>query len=41
MKTMNLTTAIKKSIDRRVLCWLATVSEEGRLSVSPKEVFVI
>ena len=36
---MNLTTAIKKSIDRSVLCWLATVSEEGMPNVSPKEVF--
>ena len=36
---MELTTAIKESIDRSVLCWLATVSIDGMPNVSPKEIF--
>ena len=34
-----LTPNIKKSIDRSVLCWLATSSSENVPNVSPKEVF--
>ena len=29
----------KKLIEKSVLCWVATVSEEGQPNVSPKEVF--
>ena len=36
---MELTTEIKKYIDQSVLCWLATVSEDGVPNVSPKEIF--
>lgn len=36
---MNLTTEIKESIDKNVLCWLATVSAENVPNVSPKEIF--
>lgn len=36
---MELTTAIKESIDHSVLCWLATVSTDGMPNVSPKEIF--
>ena len=36
---MNLTSEIKEFIDRSVLCWLATVSEESIPNVSPKEIF--
>jgi len=36
---MELTTAIKESIDRSVLCWLATASTDGIPNVSPKEIF--
>ncbi|ESP92582.1 pyridoxamine 5'-phosphate oxidase family protein [Pseudoalteromonas luteoviolacea] len=35
-----LTEKIKSSIKESVLCWLATVDEDGCPSVSPKEVFV-
>lgn len=31
--------AIKKYIDKSVICWLATVSKNGTPNVSPKEVF--
>jgi len=34
-----LTREIRKYIDSSVLCWLATVGEDGRPNVSPKEVF--
>ena len=34
-----LTTEIKKYLDQSVLCWLATVSDDGQPSVSPKEIF--
>src|SRR6218665_677152 len=34
-----LTREIRKYIDSSVLCWLATVDEDGRPNVSPKEVF--
>lgn len=36
---MILTSAHEQVIDRSVLCWLATVSEEGIPNVSPKECF--
>lgn len=36
---MELSTDIKKSIDKSVLCWLATVSSENIPNVSPKEIF--
>lgn len=36
---MELTVSIKKSIDKSVLCWLATVSSENIPNVSPKEIF--
>ena len=36
---MELTQGIKKSIDKCVLCWLATVSNDLIPNVSPKEVF--
>ena len=36
---MKLSAEIKKSIDKSVLCWLATVSVDGMPNVSPKEVF--
>ncbi|MEO9274397.1 pyridoxamine 5'-phosphate oxidase family protein [Marinomonas sp. 5E14-1] len=34
-----LTKEIKDSIDESVLCWLATVDEEGTPNCSPKEIF--
>ncbi|WP_299116665.1 pyridoxamine 5'-phosphate oxidase family protein [uncultured Winogradskyella sp.] len=36
---MELTKEIKTSIDKSVLCWLATVSKDNEPNVSPKEVF--
>ena len=36
---MNLTPNIKSSIDKSVLCWLATASKENIPNVSPKEIF--
>ena len=36
---MRLTGDIRHSIDRSVLCWLATVSEDLIPNVSPKEIF--
>lgn len=36
---MELKAEIIKSIDKSVLCWLATVSKEGIPNVSPKECF--
>lgn len=36
---MELTTKIKESINRSILCWLATVSNENIPNVSPKEIF--
>lgn len=36
---MKLTKTIKTSIEKSVLCWLATVSAEGIPNVSPKELF--
>ncbi|KAA6439525.1 pyridoxamine 5'-phosphate oxidase family protein [Dyadobacter flavalbus] len=34
-----LTEIIQQSIAKSVLCWLATVSEDGMPNVSPKEIF--
>lgn len=36
---MELTAEIKEYINRSVLCWLATVSNESVPNVSPKEIF--
>ena len=36
---MKLTKEIKETIDKSVLCWLATVSSENIPNVSPKEIF--
>ncbi|NHF60859.1 pyridoxamine 5'-phosphate oxidase family protein [Flavobacteriaceae bacterium TP-CH-4] len=36
---MELTTEIKKCMERSVLCWLATVSSGNVPNVSPKEIF--
>lgn len=36
---MELTREIKKCIDKSVLCWLATASQENIPNVSPKEIF--
>ena len=36
---MELTSEIRESIDKSVLCWLATTSSENIPNVSPKEVF--
>ena len=36
---IDLTVEIKEYIDRSVLCWLATVSNDGIPNVSPKEIF--
>lgn len=35
-----LTDEIKRYLELSVLCWLATVSEDGTPNVSPKEIFV-
>ncbi|KZN12586.1 pyridoxamine 5'-phosphate oxidase family protein [Marinomonas sp. TW1] len=34
-----LTEEVKKSIDESILCWLATVDDEGSPNCSPKEIF--
>ncbi len=34
-----ITEAIRKSIDKSVLCWLATTDADGMPNVSPKEIF--
>lgn len=36
---MELTTEVKASLDKSVLCWLATVSNDNVPNVSPKEIF--
>lgn len=36
---VRLTEAVRESIDRSVLCWLATVGADGMPNVSPKEIF--
>lgn len=35
-----LTAKVRESLERSVLCWLATVDEDGQPNVSPKEMFV-
>ncbi len=35
-----ITEAIKRCIDKTVLCWLATCSPDGEPNVSPKEMFL-
>tara|TARA_R110002124_G_scaffold137733_1_gene300733 strand:+ start:916 stop:1371 length:456 start_codon:yes stop_codon:yes gene_type:complete len=36
---MELTVKVRESIDKSILCWLATVSTENEPNVSPKEIF--
>lgn len=36
---MRLNQTVRADMDRSVLCWLATVSENGTPNVSPKEIF--
>lgn len=36
-----ITTKVRESIERSVLCWLATSDENGHPNVSPKEVFAV
>jgi len=36
-----LSTQVKESTTRSVLCWLATVDESGQPNVSPKEIFAV
>lgn len=36
-----LTSEIRDSVERSVLCWLATCDENGQPNVSPKEVFAV
>lgn len=38
--TTLLTANVRDSIERSVLCWLATADENGQPNVSPKEMFV-
>lgn len=38
---MILTADVIKYVDKSVLCWLATVSNQGLPSVSPKEIFTV
>ncbi len=38
---MNLDANMRRLADQSVLCWLATCSETGQPSVSPKEVFAV
>jgi uncharacterized protein len=35
-----LTEEVRTYLERSVLCWLATISEDGTPNVSPKEIFV-
>lgn len=39
--TALLTSAVKESARRSVLCWLATADENGQPNVSPKEIFSV
>ena len=39
--TLNLDADVRRLVDESVLCWLATSSELGQPSVSPKEVFTV
>lgn len=36
---MQLTAEIKQSVEKSILCWLATSSPQGEPNVSPKEIF--
>ncbi|MBH8580188.1 pyridoxamine 5'-phosphate oxidase family protein [Bisbaumannia pacifica] len=36
-----ITNEVRESVERSVLCWLATSDENGQPNVSPKEVFAI
>jgi predicted pyridoxine 5'-phosphate oxidase superfamily flavin-nucleotide-binding protein len=36
---MQLTAEIKQSVEKSILCWLATSSPHGEPNVSPKEIF--
>ncbi|WP_241006711.1 pyridoxamine 5'-phosphate oxidase family protein [Vreelandella venusta] len=36
-----MTTEVRESVERSVLCWLATSDENGQPNVSPKEVFAV
>ncbi len=36
-----LTEDVKKYAEKSVLCWLATVSDDGTPNVSPKEIFAV
>ncbi|WP_240776372.1 pyridoxamine 5'-phosphate oxidase family protein [Nitrincola alkalilacustris] len=36
-----ITSEIRDSVERSVLCWLATTDENGQPNVSPKEVFAV
>ncbi|MBW5798888.1 pyridoxamine 5'-phosphate oxidase family protein [Halomonas elongata] len=36
-----ITAEVRKSVERSVLCWLATSDESGQPNVSPKEVFAV
>jgi uncharacterized protein len=38
---LNLNANVLRLVDESVLCWLATSSESGQPSVSPKEVFTV
>lgn len=40
METGKLTDEIKTHLGRSVLCWLATIAEDGTPNVSPKEIFI-
>jgi predicted pyridoxine 5'-phosphate oxidase superfamily flavin-nucleotide-binding protein len=41
MMTALLTSAVKESARRSVLCWLATADENGQPNVSPQEIFSV
>ncbi|WP_409526309.1 pyridoxamine 5'-phosphate oxidase family protein [Nitrincola sp. MINF-07-Sa-05] len=36
-----ITSEVRESVERSVLCWLATTDENGQPNVSPKEVFAV
>lgn len=38
---MKINLNVKSCIEKSVLCWLATVSKEGKPNVSPKEIFAL
>ena len=41
MPDIIMTTEVRESVERSVLCWLATSDENGQPNVSPKEVFAV